>query len=385
MLHSLAIYVDSTSTTVCLREWGSTSRIFIDDGIQALIPNAIGKDGSWGTKALQSNFGIQHALGVPGFDGWNDESLEVFLGALNRHIYEFLGRMVPTRAHGFETVLAADSLISEKLQVLVERAGFQCDRIVEPIDALLWHSLNQNDLKGGAAGIWTIVLSTDNSCTVQSHIIEKYRGQNAIVQSSSLKPVMSVSESRWRMRLTQEALTRIPDQPKAKTYGAANQDLLSMIAKMRRVRPHDPIEWKGRLAGAFFSSYVLTVEGCMSWPELQGLHELDLAVEITLKELGSTKPDVLIGGGTGFRWPFIEKSLSRYGKFLTYASPEYTVAYGATENSLSWDKSTGWGTTTMPMKIFDLPQEITSTKLDNPAPPWKRGLDALEEEDNTRP
>ena len=140
-MNTLGVDYQPTVTVMALREEGGKSAQVapVGDGIRSRIPNAIARDGAWGSRA-DGHAGVMAA--PSGSVAWVEEpGARRFWGGLYSRLCSYLGRMAPVRRNGYRIAVALQGANyrteAHAVAALARAAGFDEVMAIPATHALL--------------------------------------------------------------------------------------------------------------------------------------------------------------------------------------------------------------------------------------------------------
>jgi hypothetical protein len=322
-------------TSVALVEGGGTTGRPVGDGRRALVPNACGPDGLWGSTAAEA--ALAALAPEPGPAGelaaylhaWRvDPTGPEFLAGLRARLFAYLGHTAPTNRAGYRGYVVTPQGDHAETADLLRRctaAGLTDVTAVRPPDALVhrwlaasgsafpyqgtvlavacgetWTAATAYRVDRSAAGVWIDALATESRPVGTAALADRLAG---------------LVLERCREGVPARALLSLSDG-------------VFEFGSMLRAAPADAdVEWDGPLADRMFSPLRLNWGAMTGWP--QAAEPAAATTELAGAVLGGGQRPLVLLGGVGAVWPFAAHQLAGIGPVWHGQDPAHDLSLGA--------------------------------------------------------
>jgi hypothetical protein len=390
--NSIGIDHQATATVVAVRETHAsvaTTRS-VGDGFYAVIPNAVVVDTDRGAAPGPAKFGttaLADEAAAP-VDYSRAETVRAFWDALVGRLYGYLGRVMPVEAKGYSVVLCPGAGVDRAAAAAAARsAGLRDIACVAPAEAVLARWAFSEAFADGEFSVVAVAVG-DRAAQVEAFSIDRRaRSGVRVLQRSGAEDLAGYGDQIWRSAVIDLLSSRLIEPPPR----PLDRDP-AVLAAIRRfaaqLRTDGGVSsWTGNVK-RLFASIDVSFEDAMSWPSARSfLLEVTAAVAHATERLEGPRPGIVVAGGVGAHWPFLDRAASIAGRFLVSERPAEDVAIGC-----CWWPGVQWEDA----PEYDAPKplgaaaEAPLAKLVYPdlgsaaLPPWRRrelGLDASDDEE----
>jgi len=367
-------------TCIALREGGQQrARVaLVGDGARSMIPNTVAPEGYWGSGALDRPAAYSPA-GTKG--AWIDEpGASLFWRGLYARLRAYLGRMAPTRDNGYRIAIALQgeeySADAHAVAALARAAGFDDVVLLPGTYALLCRWLASAGMPEHRPRTVITLAVGEVATLVGGFQLEwSLRGLPAVRAASVPKSVAEAGYRSWNRRLLELLRERLKEAPPEGYTNLLHDAALRYAVRLSQARSEESVQWREALEEQLYAPLSLSYAQCAAWPECVSLGSaLADSVRAALRTLGGGTADLLIVGGIGSLWPFVEKIAAALGPVWCSGAAGDDVAVGATWCGELCEYASGalitasTSTTQQTGSPTGLPEASRAF-----APPWERG------------
>jgi hypothetical protein len=369
-------------TFVALREGGQqTARVaLVGDGARSMIPNTASPQGHWGSSAL-GQAGAYSPTGTRG--AWiDDPGASLFWKGLYTRLSAYLGRMAPIRANGYRLAIALQgddySADAHAVTVLTRAAGFDDVVLLPSTYALLCRWLASTGVHEHRPRTVITLAVGEVATLVGGFQLEwSLRGLPTVRAASFPKSVPETGYRTWNRRLIELVCERLKEAP-PQGYPKLLQDAaLRYAVRLSQAGADKTVPWRETLEEQLYAPLSLSYAQCASWPECLALAQaLPDAARAALTTLGSSTADLIVVGGIGAVWPFVERTAAVLGQVWRSSAAGDDVAVGASWCGELCEYASG-ALITGPVAHENPAEQTPVSVLPEPPrafrPPWERG------------
>jgi hypothetical protein len=339
-MNTFGVDYQPTVTVIALREEGGDDRreaahvASVGDGIRSLIPNAISRDGAWGSRA---DGRVGAYLAPLGSGAWVEEpGARLFWNGLYSRLCSYLGRLAPIRKNGYRLAVALQGANyrteAHAVAALAAAAGFDEVMAIPATHALLCRWLASPTLEPKNKRVVVAIAVGEASTLVAGFRLEwDSRALPSIGSASAPVSIEGAGQAAWNRRLLDLVKNRLNEDPPP-GFERTLQDAATRYAiRLAQSGDHLPVEWREIFEERLYSPLSLTYAECAAWPETVSFSKrLPDAVRGALRAIGSDAPEALVVGGLGSVWPFAERTAAALGPVWCSGAAGDDIAAGAT-------------------------------------------------------
>jgi hypothetical protein len=339
-MNTFGVDYQPTVTVIALREEGGDDGgeaahvASVGDGIRSSIPNAISREGAWGSRA-EGHAGA-YAASI-GSGAWVEEpGARLFWSGLYSRLCSYLGRLAPVRKNGYRLAVALQGANyrteAHAVAALARAAGFDEVIAIPATHALLCRWLASPALEPKNEQAVIAIAVGETSTLVAGFRLEwDSRGLPSIGSASAPVSIDGSGQAVWNRRLLDLVRKRLNEEPPA-GFERSLQDAATRYAvRLSQSGDHQPVEWREIFEERLYAPLSLTYAECAAWPETAAFSDrLPDAVRGALRAIGSEAAEVLLVGGLGSVWPFAEKIAAALGPVWRSGAAGDDIAAGAT-------------------------------------------------------
>jgi hypothetical protein len=339
-MNTFGVDYQPTVTVIALREDGGDDGregahvASVGDGVRSSIPNAISREGAWGSRADGNASAYAASIGS---GAWVEEpGARLFWSGMYRRLCSYLGRMAPVRKNGYRVAIALQGANyrteAHAVAALARAAGFDEVTAIPATHALLcrWLAAPLLEPKHEQAVI-AIAVGEASTLVAGFQLEWDSRGLPSIGSASDPVSIEGVGQAAWNRRLLDLVRKRLNEEPPA-GFERSLQDAATRYAlRLSESGDDQPVEWREIFEERLYAPLLLTYADCAAWPEAFSLSQrLPEAVRGALRAIGSDAAELLLVGGVGSVWPFAERVARTLGPVWRSGAPGDDVAAGAT-------------------------------------------------------
>jgi len=379
-MNTFGIDYQPTVTVIALREedGGGAHIASVGDGIRAVIPNAIARDGAWGSRA-DRHAPVFAASSTGG--AWVEEpGARLFWGGLYGRLRSYLGRLEPVRRNGYRVAIALQganySTDAHAVAALARAAGFDDIVAIPATHALLCRWLASPVLERGKEHVVVAIVVGEVSTLVGGFQLEWDSRGLPSVRAASTPLSLEAGQADWNRRLLDLVRKRLNEEPPAGFERSLRDAAIRYAIRLSQSSDNQQVEWREIFEERLFAPLSLSYAECGAWPESVSFsHQLPEAVRGALRTVGSESADLLVVGGLGSVWPFAEKVAQGLGPVWHSGVAGDDVAVGAAWWGELCEHPSGMLLDAVPaIEAAASPQIIAETTPGQSVlPPWERG------------
>lgn len=338
-MNCIGIDHEHTLTILGLRE-GFRIRS-VGDGIREQIPNVVSDDDPmrWGSHAWQAN-NLAELCYINQRDGaiWiRDLDASRFWRGIYDRVYSFLGRLEPTHKNGYHVAVgiqAAQSSLIKRLLAIGKNVGFDDFSCILSTDAILCRWLIEQPIPNRSKCIITSIAIGDDSVTVRSYQVIGDIGKLARIQKVG-QPILipDTGHARWVEKVLSLASDRFGSPISNLDLLKARDEATELGIRLCRMQADEFVAFGSLYGNPKIPPLNLNRSAVKMWPEAARLsYYLPIAVQQSTSDMAvGGKPDLIICGGPGAMWPFIDDILKDHLSHQIWqsSSPQQDISWGA--------------------------------------------------------
>lgn len=369
-------------TFIALREGGQqAARVaLVGDGARSMIPNRVSPDGHWGSSAV----GLPGACSPGGTRGaWiDDPGASLFWRGLYARLGAYLGRMAPVRANGYRLAIALQgddySTDAHAVTALTRAAGFDDVVLLPSTYALLCRWLaSASAREQRPRTLITLAVGEMTTLVGGFQLDWSLRGVPA-VRAASLAKSVEAGYRTWNRRLLELLCERLKEAPPEDYQNRLHDAALRYALRLSQARLDESVQWRETLEEQLYAPLSLSCAQCAAWPECVALSRaLPDAVHAALTTLGGSAADLLVVGGIGSVWPFVQNIAAALGPVWCSSAAGDDVAVGASWCGELCEYASGTLITAAAARDAAVEETGSTRVLPAPSgaflPPWERG------------
>ena len=387
-MNTIGVDYQPTVTVIALREEGSGGAqvASVGDGVRSRIPNAIARDGAWGSRA-DGHAGIFAA--ALGSGAWVEEpGAGLFWGGLYGRLCAYLGRLAPVRRNGYRIAVALQgtnhSTEAHAVAALARAAGFDDIMVIPATHALLccWLASPglepQLGLESQKEQLLVAIAVGEVSTQVVAFRLEwDSRGLPSIEAASAPVSIEEAGEAVWNRRLLDLVRKRLNEELPTGFERSLRDAATRYALRLSQSRENQSVEWREIFEERLYAPLSLSYSECAAWPESFSFsQQLPDAVRGALRTIGGESAELLMVGGLGSAWPFAQRIAAAMGPVWSSGAAGDDVAAGAAWWGDLCDHPSGMLLDSVPaLEAAASVQTVVETRSGEShlIPPWARG------------